>query len=39
MVIHMLGTISLRDVQETIGRLSDDDHSIVAATDFLFQGL
>ncbi|SCX21431.1 CcdB family protein [Agrobacterium rosae] len=38
MVTHMLGTISLRDVQETIGRLSDDDHSIVAATDFLFQG-
>jgi toxin CcdB len=38
MVTHMLGAISVRDIKETVGRLSDDDHAIVAATDFLFQG-
>ncbi|MES5099936.1 CcdB family protein [Agrobacterium sp. BA1120] len=38
MVTHMLGVISVRDIHETIGRFSDDDHAIMAATDFLFQG-
>ena len=38
LVTHMLGTISLSDVRETVSRLADRDHDIIAATDFLFQG-
>ncbi len=38
MVSHMLGTISIREILETVANLQAHDHEIVAATDFLFQG-
>ncbi|NTJ41067.1 hypothetical protein G6L28_00450 [Agrobacterium larrymoorei] len=34
----MLGTISIREIVETVGNLKARDDEIVAAIDFLFQG-
>ena len=38
LVLHMIGTISTKDIAAVAGDLSHQRDRIVAATDFLFQG-